>query len=253
MVTDEGRTRINRNPGYYVAWHAMLPGTTRMVVRARLHADPARGDPSAPGAVLELLTTHAGGVNSTADVGSVGALKKPLRSFGSGRSGRIDRLRRLRQGRHARRAGRGGRGLPGGAQPRLEAAHRLRPRDRGEKRSSAQITNYAREELEGRLVVAVVNFPPRQVGPVMSEVLVLGAVADDHPVRAARARRGLASGRPDRLGARRVRAAGGGGRVGRVCRRADGVRGVSRSGAGGRVARRLRVIAGRRLRRVGRR
>ena len=46
----------------------------------------------------------------------------------------------------------------------------------GEKRSSAQITNYAREELEGRLVVAVVNFPPRQIGPVRSEVLVLGAM-----------------------------------------------------------------------------
>jgi tRNA-binding protein len=45
----------------------------------------------------------------------------------------------------------------------------------GEKRSSAQITNYTREELEGRLVVAVVNFAPRQVGPFMSEVLVLGA------------------------------------------------------------------------------
>ena len=45
----------------------------------------------------------------------------------------------------------------------------------GRKRSSAQITNYAREELEGRLVVAVVNFPPRQIGPVRSEVLVLGA------------------------------------------------------------------------------
>ena len=45
----------------------------------------------------------------------------------------------------------------------------------GTKRSSAQITNYAREELEGRLVVAVVNFPPRQIGPFMSEVLVLGA------------------------------------------------------------------------------
>ena len=44
----------------------------------------------------------------------------------------------------------------------------------GEKRSSAQITNYSREELEGRLVVAVVNFPPRQIGPVKSEVLVLG-------------------------------------------------------------------------------
>jgi tRNA-binding protein len=45
----------------------------------------------------------------------------------------------------------------------------------GVKRSSAQVTNYGREELEGRLVVAVVNFPPRQIGPVRSEVLVLGA------------------------------------------------------------------------------
>jgi tRNA-binding protein len=44
----------------------------------------------------------------------------------------------------------------------------------GEKRSSAQITNYSREELEGRQVVAVVNFPPRQIGPVRSEILVLG-------------------------------------------------------------------------------
>ena len=44
----------------------------------------------------------------------------------------------------------------------------------GEKRSSAQVTNYTREELEGRLVVAVVNFPPRQIGPFMSEVLTLG-------------------------------------------------------------------------------
>ena len=45
----------------------------------------------------------------------------------------------------------------------------------GVKRSSAQIRNYAREELEGRLVVAVVNFPPRRIGPFMSEVLCLGA------------------------------------------------------------------------------
>ena len=45
----------------------------------------------------------------------------------------------------------------------------------GVKRSSAQITNYSRDELEGRLVVAVVNFPPRQIGPVRSEVLTLGA------------------------------------------------------------------------------
>jgi tRNA-binding protein len=45
----------------------------------------------------------------------------------------------------------------------------------GVKRSSAQITNYAREELAGRLVVAVVNFPPRRIGPFVSEVLCLGA------------------------------------------------------------------------------
>src|SRR3712207_4874124 len=49
----------------------------------------------------------------------------------------------------------------------------------GEKRSSAQIAHYAREDLEGRLVLAVVNFPPRQIGPFMSEVLVLGLPDDE--------------------------------------------------------------------------
>ncbi len=49
----------------------------------------------------------------------------------------------------------------------------------GVRRSSAQVKNYSRDELEGRLVVAVVNFPPRQIGPVKSEVLVLGAPDDE--------------------------------------------------------------------------
>ncbi|QEC47520.1 tRNA-binding protein [Baekduia soli] len=49
----------------------------------------------------------------------------------------------------------------------------------GEKRSSAQITNYSRSELEGRLVLAVVNFPPRQIGPVRSEVLTLGTYSGE--------------------------------------------------------------------------
>jgi tRNA-binding protein len=44
----------------------------------------------------------------------------------------------------------------------------------GVRRSSAQITNYDRDELVGRLVIAVVNFPPKQIGPVRSECLVLG-------------------------------------------------------------------------------
>ncbi|MDP2763915.1 MAG: tRNA-binding protein [Brevundimonas sp.] len=47
--------------------------------------------------------------------------------------------------------------------------------DVGVKKSSAQITvHYTRAELVGRKVAAVVNFPPRQIGPFMSEVLTLG-------------------------------------------------------------------------------
>ena len=49
----------------------------------------------------------------------------------------------------------------------------------GTKRSSAQIAHYPREELEGRPVVAVVNFPPKQIGPFTSEVLVLGALGEE--------------------------------------------------------------------------
>ena len=53
----------------------------------------------------------------------------------------------------------------------------------GEKRSSAQITaRYTPEELTGRLVVAVTNFPPRQIANFMSEVLVLGVPDDDGEV-----------------------------------------------------------------------
>lgn len=49
----------------------------------------------------------------------------------------------------------------------------------GVKRSSAQIKNYSRDELLDSLVLAVVNFPPRQIGPFLSEVLTLGTYRDE--------------------------------------------------------------------------
>ena len=53
----------------------------------------------------------------------------------------------------------------------------------GEKRSSAQLTNHYRlEDLLDRLVLAVVNMPPRQIGPFVSEVLTLGVPDSDGAV-----------------------------------------------------------------------
>ena len=53
----------------------------------------------------------------------------------------------------------------------------------GIRKTSAQITNYKKEELLNREIVAVVNFPAKQIGPIMSEVLVLGGVEKDGTVR----------------------------------------------------------------------
>jgi tRNA-binding protein len=64
--------------------------------------------------------------------------------------------------------------FPGAKKPALKLSIDFGPL--GVKRSSAQITDrYAPGDLVGRRVVAVVNFPPKQIGPFLSEVLVLGA------------------------------------------------------------------------------
>ncbi len=54
----------------------------------------------------------------------------------------------------------------------------------GIKKSCAQLTkNYAKEDLENKLVLGVINFPPRQIGPALSEVLTLGIPDEnDEPV-----------------------------------------------------------------------
>ena len=53
----------------------------------------------------------------------------------------------------------------------------------GMRKTSAQVTNYSKKELLGREIIAVVNFPAKQIGPIMSEVLVLGAIEKDGTVR----------------------------------------------------------------------
>ncbi len=53
----------------------------------------------------------------------------------------------------------------------------------GVKKSSAQITKlYRKDKLVGRLIVAIINFPPRQISDFISEVLVLGVVLDNDEV-----------------------------------------------------------------------
>lgn len=65
----------------------------------------------------------------------------------------------------------------------------------GIKKSSAQITKlYSRDELKGKQIIAVVNFPPRQIASFISEVLVLGVYGNDKEVILLQADRKVADG-----------------------------------------------------------
>jgi tRNA-binding protein len=67
---------------------------------------------------------------------------------------------------------------------------------RGVRRSSAQITHYAREELLGRQVVCVLGFEPKRIAGFPSEVLVLGGMSDEHGVVLLRPDRDVEPGSP---------------------------------------------------------
>ena len=198
----DGRVNVNRQPGYQIvsgedrrrhdatASAALVPGPTAAAVGRRHHAArrSARGRSPAR-------------TRSAAN----GPLKTALRSFRSAQSARGDERRpalgRVRARRHACRANRRGRGLPGGPAPGVEAARGLRA-EVGVRRSSRRSRTTPARSSSGRLVVGVVNFPPKQIGPVRSECLVLGTYSSGRraPARAGgprRARRpgGLATGR----------------------------------------------------------
>ncbi len=70
----------------------------------------------------------------------------------------------------------------------------------GVKKSSAQITKlYSKDDLMGRLIIAVINFPPRQIADFKSEVLVLGVVLDNGEVALVQPGRDVPPVRPGQL------------------------------------------------------
>jgi tRNA-binding protein len=72
--------------------------------------------------------------------------------------------------------------FPGARKPAYQITVDFGP-ERGVRRTSAQVTTlYSKEELVGRQVMAVLNFPPKQIGPVRSEFLLAGFYRDDGAV-----------------------------------------------------------------------
>ena len=65
----------------------------------------------------------------------------------------------------------------------------------GVKKTSAQVTKlYGKEEILGRQVIAVMNFPPMQIGKFMSECLIMGVVGEDNEVTLLTSERGVRNG-----------------------------------------------------------
>ena len=270
----DGRVNYNRQPGYEILFQAKIDGRTtygrRTILAAGRRHAPARGrrhlacSPRAPPR-SRASTRSARRTARAEDRDPLVPLRHRAPVSDDGQVtfddfARVD----IRVGRIVEVED-----FPEARQPAWKLRVDFGP-EIGVKRSSAQITNYAREELEGRLVLAVVNFPPRQIGPVRSEVLVLGTYSADGvlllaPEPQARARRprrlsrrparvGSAAGRDGAAGGRRRRGAAG--RATGRCRRwAAGRRPAAASASGSRRRRRGRAgggggaVVGRRRRR----
>ena len=179
----DGRVNYNRQPGYEILYQAKIDGRTTYGRRTILL--PGGDTPPREGVDIRMLAARSDAIPRVDAVGATnGARSRPpsarSASAPSARERRTGRSRSTTSRRVDIRVGRivEVEDFPEARRPAWKLRVDFGP-EIGVKRSSAQIKNYAREDLEDRLVLAVVNFPPRQIGPVRSEVLVLGTYSAD--------------------------------------------------------------------------
>ena len=171
-VVEEGKGRINQAAAYSIVFRASR--NPRLYGRLVLLPEPVPG--ARDGVKLLLLANPAGGAGKAATSAPADSSRRPIAASASARRARERQIDFDQFLAVDMRVGRitAVEDFPEARKPAWKLTIDF-GEELGSKRSSAQVTNYTREELEGRLVVAVVNFPPRQIGPVRSEVLVLGA------------------------------------------------------------------------------
>ena len=181
MWRGDGKARVNEATGYQILYQARIGGRTTYGRRVLVVPDVENAPPPRAGMDLDLRAARSPAVPNVDAVGRNGALKLPLTLLplrhGAAVTAEItfDHFAAvdIRVGRIVEVED-----FPEARKPAWKLRDRLRARAGREALVGAD-HQYPREELEGRLVVAVVNFPPRQIGPVRSEVLVLGTYSEE--------------------------------------------------------------------------
>ena len=173
MLRSEGRARVNSQPGYQIQFQTSSGGRTVYGRRTLLFAD----EPGArEGVDITMLAARSPSIPNVDAVGSNGPAEAPVPLAAARHRAPVSGDGLVEFDDFARIDMRVGRiveveDFPEARRPAWKLRVDFGP-EIGVRRSSAQIRNYKREELLDRLVIAVVNFPPRQIGPVRSEVLV---------------------------------------------------------------------------------